>query len=67
MQLEEERDRQLKVLKEKFKNDSRTKEFEKFSDEFEEMVRLGLAEKRGNKLLSPSDANKKSVFFNRAG
>lgn len=54
---------------EKMEGDFKTDEtFEKFivsSEEFEKLIQLGLVKKRGNNLLSSSDAHIKSqVWFN---
>lgn len=53
---------QIASLSKKFGDNPQAKEFQKASDKFDELVELGLAEKRGYNLLSPTDAHIKSHF-----
>jgi hypothetical protein len=56
---------ELKILSGEFRQDEFTKEFEKTKKEFDELVDKGFVKKRGNNLLSPTDAHIKSrVWFN---
>jgi len=57
-----------KVIKEvtehknRFFHDERVREFEKMNEKFEELVKKGIAKKRGNQLLSASDAHLEPGF-----
>lgn len=56
---------ETKALSEKFANSKKTEEFEKISKQFEDLVDKGFVQKRGNHLLSPTDAHvKNQVWFN---
>ena len=41
----------------RFSQDKRIEEFERMNEKFEELVKRGIAKKRGNQLLSASDAH----------
>ena len=45
----------LALVENKFKEDSKVKQFEKSKADFKELVNKGLVNERGNQLLSPSD------------
>lgn len=49
---------------EKFKNDSKIKEFEKASAEFKSLIEKGLVKERGYNLLSVENAHLKGANFN---
>ena len=56
---------ELKCLDKKFKQDNLAIEFEKTKKKFDKLVDKGFVKKRGNNLLSPTDAHiKNSVGFN---
>jgi len=46
----------------RFSQDKRIEEFERMNETFEELVKRGIAKKRGNQLLSASDAHLKREF-----
>ena len=48
--------------KNRFFHDERVREFEKMNEKFEELVKKGIAKKRGNQLLSASDAHLEPGF-----
>ena len=55
----------LSLVENKFKEDFIVKQFEKSKDEFKELVIKGLANERGNQLLSISDEKSISrILFN---
>lgn len=55
----------LSLVENKFKEDNISQQFEKFKDEFKELVNKGFASERGNRLLSISDEKSISrVSFN---
>lgn len=55
----------LSLVENKFKEDIIVKQFEKSKDEFKELVIKGLANERGNQLLSISDEKSVSrISFN---
>jgi hypothetical protein len=63
--LEEKLVIEIKKLKQEFSSDEKLVAFEKTSLEFEELVKAGIIKKRGNNLLSPSEAHVKGqVSFN---
>lgn len=56
---------EIEKLKQEFSSDEKVVEFEKTSLEFEELVKAGIIKKRGNNLLSLSEAHVKGqVWFN---
>lgn len=56
---------QIGLLEKKFTNSEETKQFQETSKEFDKLVERGVAQKRGNQLLSATDAHVKSqVWFN---
>lgn len=56
---------EIKSLEEKFANSTKVKGFDEISNRFETLVKRGVAQKRGNHLLSVSDAHiKQQVWFN---
>ena len=63
--LEEKVLNELKNLDKKFSKDEFANEFEKSKKEFTELVEKGIIKRRGNNLLSPTDAHTISrVSFN---
>lgn len=55
----------IDMLEEKFTNNEKIRKFQETSKEFDKLVEQGLAERRGNRLLSTSDAHlKRQVRFN---
>jgi len=60
--LEKKIQKNLDKLKARFKDNEQMHEFEKITQEFEKLVKAGLAKKRGNNLLSTTDAKIKSQF-----
>ncbi|MFO8000784.1 MAG: hypothetical protein R6U46_06035 [Marinilabilia sp.] len=54
----------LEIEESKHKNDSILQEFSKADKEFSELVKAGLAQKRGNHLLSPEDFHLKKYTIN---
>ncbi len=56
---------EIEKLKQEFSSDEKVVEFEKTSLQFEELVKAGIIKKRGNNLLSLSEAHVKGqVWFN---
>lgn len=56
---------QVGVLEKRFANSEETKQFLETSKEFDKLVERGVVQKRGNHLLSATDAHVKSqVWFN---
>ncbi len=56
---------QVEMLKRKFVDSKRVRQFQETSKEFDKLVEKGFAKKRGNHLLSVTDAHVKSqVWFN---
>lgn len=57
--------KELKNLNDEYAKDSLFIEFEKSNQEFDKLVEEGYVKKRGNNLLSPTDAHiKNKVWFN---
>lgn len=54
----------LQIAEEKFEGDNTVKQFEKASKEFEKLVELGIAKKRGYNLMTIDKAHLQSVGFN---
>lgn len=62
----EEVKKEVNRLEKDFAGDDSIKKFEKTEDLFDELIEAGLAKRRGNNLLSPSDAHIKSFScFNK--
>lgn len=58
---------QIKILEKRFTAKGRNEEYEKASMLFDSLIAKGLAKKRGNNLLSASDAHVKQHFkFNNS-
>lgn len=56
---------QIEKLKKEFSSDQKVVEFEKTSMEFDKLVKAGKIKRRGNNLLSLSEAHvKEQVWFN---
>lgn len=56
---------QVESLRRKFAKDVKVNEFEKTSEQFDELVERGVVKKRGYNLLSPTDLHiKTKVRFN---
>ncbi|SHJ45695.1 hypothetical protein [Aquimarina spongiae] len=55
----------LKNLGDKFDNDEIIKRFQESSNEFDLMIKKGLAKRRGNNIYSSIDKGTNVVMFNR--
>lgn len=57
--------KQVLPLEKKWTNSEEVKKYQKISQEFDKLVEKGVVQKRGNHLLSATDAHVKSqVWFN---
>lgn len=63
--IEKEMDKQLKIMEDKYGNDQKAKAYEESNKKFEDMVKKGFIQKRGNNLMPLAEAHQKShVRFN---
>jgi len=51
----------IKSISKKFESCKKVKEYEASLDQFEQLIKLGVAEKRGNNLLSATDVYLKNI------
>ena len=54
--------KEVSTQEDRFSQDKRVEEFEKMNERFEDLVKSGFVKKRGNQLLSVSDAHLKPEF-----